>query len=424
MLRSRLFPTDRFSQDVLWNIASLGVAAVFGVGVNYLVGAVYGAAALGLFNQVFALYVVCSQLAVYGVHGSVLAYLPAVPEPEERKAMFMAALGVTAGAALGIGALFVALARPVAQLLDSPGVAIGMCWAAPGLVFFALNKVILAALNGLQRMRAYALFQAGRVVLMAVALGVCAVLGVRPSTLPVILTASELLTALCSIVTVTDQLGPVSRASLSRWARAHLAFGTRGFLSGLFAALSMRSDVLILGAFASDAAVGAYSLAALVADGMSQILIALRTNYSPVLVKLLAERRTEELLQMVRRVRSRIYPLALAAAVVAAIGYALVVPWKGSDPELARSWIYFAIILAGVVAGSGYVPFNQVLLWAHRPGWYTVLMGATVGVGALLSVVLAGSFGAMGTAIGSAVTQVVALVMLRRLARRVLDLAL
>ena len=60
---------DKFSRDVIWNIASLGVAGVFGVAINIVIGLVYGSAALGVFNQVFALYLLLSQFVLFGCFG-------------------------------------------------------------------------------------------------------------------------------------------------------------------------------------------------------------------------------------------------------------------------------------------------------------------------------------------------------------------
>ena len=54
------------------------------------------------------------------------------------------------------------LAPVASEVLQSPDVAQGMRFAAPGLFFFALSKVGLGALNGLRRMRAFAVLSAGR----------------------------------------------------------------------------------------------------------------------------------------------------------------------------------------------------------------------------------------------------------------------
>jgi O-antigen/teichoic acid export membrane protein len=411
-----------FSGDVLWNVGGLGVAGVCGVAVNYWLGVAYGASALGVFNQVYAIYIVFSQLAVLGVHGSVLYEVAARPDPRERASIVSSALVLTVGLGVAMAAVFLAVTRPFADLLDSADVATGMVWAAPGLVCFALNKVAMAALNGVQRMRAYAVFQAGRVLLMAAGLGGCIALHVRPSTLPVILTIGEGTTLVLALFTIRDLVARPSRSELGRWGRAHLRFGARGFLSGLFGELNTRIDIIILGAFASDALVGAYSLAALVAEGMYQVLIALRTNYAPIMVRLLVRRDDAELGRVLRKARDRTYAGSAALGALAALGYALIIPHVARDPDLARSWVYFAIVIAGMVAASGYTPFNQLLLWAGRPGWHTVMIVIVVASSAAACTALVATAGATGAACAVAFTYAASVVVLKQMVARVLDL--
>jgi len=414
--------TRDFSRDVVWNIASLGIAGVCGVAVNYLVGVVYGTAPLGVFNQVYAIYIVVAQLAVLGVHSSVLYHVAASADLDERRAIITSGLLVTLGQALLMGLAFVAAAVPFARLLGSPGVATGMYWAAPGLVCFALDKVVLAALNGVQRMRAYAIFQAGRVVLMAAALGGCVLLQVDDTALPVILTVGEGTTLALALFTLRDHLRLPARDQRRRWRGAHLAYGTRGFLAGLFGELNTRVDVIILGVFASDTLVGAYSFAALVAEGMYQILIALRTNYAPIMVRLLAARDDRELARVVGKARDRTYLGAIALGAVSVLGYALILPLLTHKPELQHSWVYFAILVAGMVAASGYTPFNQLLLWAGRPGWHTVMIAIVVGSSAALCAGLVAAWGAVGAASAVAITYAGSIVLLRVMVAKVIDL--
>jgi O-antigen/teichoic acid export membrane protein len=413
--------TDTFSRDVWWNVVSLGVAGVCGVAVNYLIGIRYGAAVLGVFNQVFAIYIVASQLAVLGVHSSVLYHL-AASQTAEKRVIVTSALLITLAQALAIAVPFLAVAAPFSALLDSPDVATGMWWAAPGLVCFALDKVVLAACNAEQRMRAYAIFQGGRVVLMAAALGGCVILDVDGATLPVILSIGEGATLVCAVLAIRDLIGPAPLAVMRRWWRTHLRFGARGFLAGLFGELNTRIDVIILGAFASDAIVGAYSFAALVAEGLYQVLIALRTNYAPIMVRLLARRDDAELQRVLRKARDRTYLGAAAMAVVCALGYALVVPLLTRDPDLQRSWLYFAILLAGMAAAAGYTPFNQLLLWAGRPGWHTVMIVIVVASSAALCTGLVALWGAVGAAAGVALTYAGSILLLKAMVARVIAL--
>jgi O-antigen/teichoic acid export membrane protein len=413
---------DTFSRDVVWNVASLGIAGVCGVVMNYVIGVAYDASALGIFNQVFAIYIVVSQIAVLGVHSSVLYHVAARGELGERRTIATSGLIVTFAMALANAALFIALARPFARLLDSPGVETGMWWAAPGLACFALDKVVLATQNAVQRMRAYAIFYAGRFVLMLAALIGCVILDVRADRLPVILSIGEAITLVGATWTIRDHLRMPPAGELRAWARTHVAFGARGFLAGLSGELFTRIDVVILGAFASDALVGAYSFAALIAEGFYQILVALRTNYAPVMVRLLAAGERDELVRVAVRARNRTYLGALAVAAVSAAGYAIIVPLITRDPELQRSGIYYGIVIGGMAAQAGYTPFNQLLLWAGRPGWHTVMNVLMVAISAAVCTAMIAAWGAVGAAIGVAVTYALSVPLLQLMVGRVVGL--
>ena len=67
-----------------------------------------------------------------------------------------------------------------------------MLWAAPGLFCFAVNKVLLGVVNGLRRMRAFAIYTSLRYVLIAVGLVLARVVArSTPSSSPVIWTFTE-----------------------------------------------------------------------------------------------------------------------------------------------------------------------------------------------------------------------------------------
>ncbi len=405
-----------FSRDVLWNVAGLGVAGAVGILLNYLVSVVYGAAALGVFNQVYAAYVLFSQLAALGFHYSVLRYAAPAENAHERVAIVTTALIATGAVAIVFTALLWVLAEPVGRLLGSDEVGRGIRYAAPGVLFFALSKVTLGCLNALQRMRWYAILFGGRLVFMLAAFIACAALDVESGALPAILTLGEAATFLLSLVPVAGQLGRVSRAQLRRWIWEHLRFGIKGFMSGMLTVLNTRIDVLILGYFAADRIVGAYSFASILAEGLYQILVVLRTNYAPVVVKLWAEGRTGELLATIRRGRNRTYLGSIGVGALAVACYALLVPLVTSDPELAHSSVYFALLMAGIVASAGYGPFLPILLYAGMPGWQAWLMIAILAANAAANVLFVSMWGALGAAVATAIAFVLGAILLRAFA--------
>ena len=154
MLNRRKFWTD-------WgaNLASVGLLGVAGIVLNSVIAKVYGAAALGIFNQVYAIYILGSQLTTFGIQFSVLKYVAEFHDDEDSVAQSVAAaVAAVAACAALTAALFFAFFRYSPVQPYSPEVAVGVFYMLPGLWFFAINKTLLNALNGLQANKLYALF--------------------------------------------------------------------------------------------------------------------------------------------------------------------------------------------------------------------------------------------------------------------------
>ena len=62
------------SAGLVWNFSSLVFIGLGGFLVNVLIGRMYGPAALGVFNQVLAFYLVASQASVGGLAFSTLKF--------------------------------------------------------------------------------------------------------------------------------------------------------------------------------------------------------------------------------------------------------------------------------------------------------------------------------------------------------------
>src|SRR5262245_52235773 len=67
--------TCKFSTDVLWNLGSLALLGASGVLINTIIAHCQSPASLGVFNQIFAFYIVLSQLAVGGMQFSIVKYV-------------------------------------------------------------------------------------------------------------------------------------------------------------------------------------------------------------------------------------------------------------------------------------------------------------------------------------------------------------
>ncbi|MCC6247653.1 MAG: hypothetical protein IT499_07825, partial [Rubrivivax sp.] len=66
--------SHKLSRDIAWTLGSFVLLAASGMVINLVVAGVRDAAALGVFNQAYAVYIIASQLATLGLHYSVLRH--------------------------------------------------------------------------------------------------------------------------------------------------------------------------------------------------------------------------------------------------------------------------------------------------------------------------------------------------------------
>ena len=394
----------KFSVDVLWNIASLAFLGIGGVCINLVIAHFRGAGALGVFNQVFAIYIILSQFAVGGLQFSILKHVSHhQDDPAECGRIASAALVLTAGLAATIAVAAFLAADLAGVFLESDGVAAGLRLAAPGLLFFAVNKGLFMVLNGVRHMRAFAMLRAARYALLLASLALIIASGAAEPYLALSLTVAEalLLILLAGYVNLRLFRFTIGRAVLA-WLRPHVSYGLRGFMSGVLMVMNMRVGVLMLGYFLTDEKVGVYSFAAVLAEGLAQIPNVLRQNVDPLLGAHFAEQRKEQIAELARNVRRTAYLLMGLLGTGVLLVYPLLLRVSGRGSEFGRSWGVLAILLVGVVGNAGYRPIRGILLQGGRPGTHTTLVLVFVVANVVLNAVLIPLFGIFGAAVATA----------------------
>jgi O-antigen/teichoic acid export membrane protein len=393
----------KFGQDVLWNVASFGIMATCGIGINLIIGRWYSPDVLGIFNQTYAIFVIASQFAVAGIHLSVVKYVAQYSDnadiyrPMNSAALILAALfaGISC-AALGL------FSNQIGRLFGSPGVAKGITYIVPGLFFFSINKILLSILNGLSRMRVYAVYQSLRYIMIIASLLIIAVLQMPGESLMLSFSMAELIIFVAMLPVIFREIALPPINTLRNYLRIHLNFGMRSFLSNVFLQTNNRVDILILGLFWSDHTVGIYSFAAILVDGIFQLPVVLRTNYNPVLVRLISENQLQGLITTVSKGVRITYAAMLVICLSALIFFPLGALVVSHSADYLKSWPILAILLTGLTLGSGYIPFSNILLQAGRPGLHTIMVGFWVLSNLLLNMLLVPRYGIWGAAVATA----------------------
>ncbi len=415
--------TDRFKVDLAWNYASLVILGASGITLNVMIGLFYDSETLGVFNQVVAAYIFFSMLASGGINFSILRSIAErAGDRDACAAVLLGAVVPTVVLSAIMTTAFWFSADTVAGWLQSPAVAQGMRMVSAGLFFFAINKVLISAVNGLRHMRAFAVFQALRWLLVLCGLLIAVALSVPGPWLAGVFTFGETTLFVLLVIEVSRQLPWWKQRGWLPWISRHLAFGVKSVLSGVLLELNSRVDILMLGYFLDDAKVGVYSYAALFAEGFFQVLVVLKNNYNPILARHIADRRLEELRQIIRTGRNRIYVALFVAGVFAILVYPLLLDLLTNKPEFRLSETPFSILVAGIVLAAGYLPFQNLLSMANFPAWHSLLISLVVLFNIVANASLIPVWGINGAAVATAAAFVVSAFLLRTMAGRLVGL--
>jgi O-antigen/teichoic acid export membrane protein len=393
----------KFVGDTAWNYGAFALMATTGVILNFFIAAHFGTAALGQFNQIYAVYIVAAQLAVFGVHDSAQKHIAEIAgEIAEMRAIAQTSVGLAAVIG-GSVALIVWLASgAIGSLAQSPPVGKGVELAAPGLMLFAVNKVLMGILNGERRMRAFALAQAGR-VLAILALALLVAYRDRPAyELGAAFSVAEAIILLPLLFAVRPwQPGGRAFAVTREWIGRHLDFGARALPNGFLAESYLRVDVLMLAVFVDDTAIGIYSFAAMFIEGLYQVPVVVRTVVNPVLVKLIATADMTALGRFARRVMAVSLAIFVAAATAVHIVFPYLAPWF-ADGLVAGAGQVLLPLTIGLGLYAAFVPLDFILMQAGRPGRQSTLMTVNIAINVILNLVLIPTYGIMGAALATA----------------------
>lgn len=408
---------------MLWNFGSLFILTICGFLVNLLIAWNYSASVLGIFNQVYAIYIVASQFSIVGVHLSVLKYSSEYIGDTKISTLILQAGIILAVifSSISCGLLFL-IRNWLSALFQSQEIARGIMMILPGLFFFALNKVFLCYLNGLARIKEFAIFQSVRYILLILSLGIIMFFHLPEFLLPAIFTFSEIILSLSMLVRLHEVFHFSDWHQLHPWIMKHFSFGMRGFLSNVLLDLNTRVDILILGYISSDRIVGIYSLAIILIEGLYQIPIALRANFSPLIVTLIKEQKIAELKTIIEKGKKATFFLMSAIGLVSIAIFPLGVQLFFNQSDFMHSWPPFVILMVALILSSSYLPFNNIILQAGFPGTHTVMILIQVCMNIVLNFLLASRFGAVGSALATGIAMLAIVPLIKIYTRKILTM--
>jgi O-antigen/teichoic acid export membrane protein len=386
----------KYYTDTAWNFGSFGVQALAGVALNLLLMRHAGPGALGIFNQLYAIFVITGQLAVCGFQDSAQKHVSEYDSQELEKRTL-----ITAGLANTFLAGFAGtLVLGIIGILMPGNLGQGVLLLAPGVQFFVLNKVLLAVFNGERRMRLYAAGQALRALLVV---GGCLLVGLKGwngAFMGLAFALSELVLFLALLPFVAPHLKEF--APLGPWMKRHLHFGAKALPHGFLTETMVRVDVLALSFFLDEAQIGIYSFVAFFLEGILQVPLNVRTVTNPIWTGIIIRRSRKEFFATARRaiLTSGLSTLVVIAVLMACFP-SFIADFPKTDPVV--SWRLLKILMAGLAVYAFFLPLDHLLLQGGKPGWQSIAMVIATTLNLGLNFILIPSIGLAGAALATAI---------------------
>eukprot|EP00887_Chlorella_sp_A99_P004494 scaffold43.g4494.t1 len=289
-----------------------------------------------------------------------------------------------------VAAAVVALAEPLfARAFSSVTTGAAIRNAALGLMLFPLNKVLIAYLNGLRRMKAFALLQALRYAAVMALVAAVAALPIPIEATTFCFFLAEGLTVILACAYIYHKKLVGTMRFTQAWLTRHYIFGTKGLAAGMFAEVNSRLDVLMIGFFLSDRATGIYSFAAMLVDGIYHVLAMVRINFNPMLVGALRDHDWTTAQQLRRQSHRIVLPATIVLSLGLVAAFYVFTAWiMPSSKGLLEGLPSLVILLAGLALVCFLVPFDNLLMVSGHPAYQTAqqltLVGTNIAVAALM----------------------------------------
>ena len=419
---SRLNAPQKFTGDVLWNLGSFAILAVMGVLINLTITIIFGVSVLGVYNQIYSIYILFSQVAVAGIHLSILRHTPQYSlEHETLDAIILSGLGLTSLTAI-LTVLLVFFAKSlIGNILGSEKVSIGLAYVLPALFFFAINKVILAFVNARRQMKAYAVFQSLRYLMIYGFLVLFGLLHFDVDRLPLIFSFSEFVLFIILSFVVLKNIRWVDFSKIKKWGKTHFHFGFQAIWGNLITEFNSKVDVLILGIFASDSITGIYSFASNLATGLNQLPIVISAILNPMVTKIFFSKGKEGLESFIKKGIKYSY-LGIAPFGLLTFIVFFFISHFWNNPVIVQGVIPFGILTLGFILSSGYQPFQMVLNQTGFPANQSVFMLLVFISSILLNFVFASCFNMIGSALAMALLMLCQVVYLKIFVKKALSI--
>ena len=408
--------SDKTRKDTIWNIIALGLYGFSAIFISIIISSIYSPEVLGIFNLSFATFVIASQFAGLGIHNSSLFKLsnPTITSDEQR--IILSNGLITVIIASFFTALITYLLIPVlSYLFDSDSESICIVYILPAIFLLPVNKVLLSFLNARSEMIKFGFANVIRAISMFTCFGIIIHFEFDYFLIPSIFSAAEFFVFIIYVYLLKDKLQV--KGLKQKIIKKHVSFGLKSLMGSIFLDINTKVDIIIIGLLLSNYEVGMYTLPALIIEGFQQIPLVFRNVINPKITSDFTRKGKDALATSINRGKSISFKLLTPILIIIVVLFIISLFILNLEGQYKQA-IYILIILAVCnIAVMGYFPFILIFNQLGLPALQSKFLFYIISSNIFFNVILIPVLGIFGAAVGTGLSYLVMLVLIRKFLR-------
>jgi len=392
-------------KDIQWSFISLATASFAHLLLRIVLGRELGPSGLGLYTLVFTIYMFGMQFAAFGIGAALTKYIAQYHDDQTKIQKFVTS-GVVGSLFSGsvIGILLYLFSGTISiQFFHVPEMTGFLRITAFCFPFIALQKAVIGALNGLRKMKLFAVInivQNVAVLMITVILVLWLEMGVSGAILGFILPTISI--GLISLVVVKDYF-TTSLELMNTILKEISWFGFYVVLSNSIGMVNTQIDSLLIGRFMSEIEVGYYAVAIMFMQGIGLLPQAIQRVTTPTIATYYGKKEFEKIRSLIKITVIKIFVITLCMSAFLAISGKFLIAIIFTE-EFLPSYTPMLILLVGYTIYSAFVSIGACFASVGKVqiAFRINLLCAILNI--LLNIILIPKFGLVGAASATSIS--------------------
>lgn len=397
----------RFVKDASWAFASLAIAAGVQFILRIFLARYFGAGDLGLYTLAFTFYSFGLIFSGFGIDGGVRKYVAENVDDSNRVNILMKSgifLSFFTGCIMGF-ILFIASPYISNYFFKMPELTILLRIVSCTFPFIAVEKTTLGFLNGLRRMKLFALINIFQNILVIALTLAFALAGFDLKYAVISLALPVVLMSILSLLLVRRSLSWLKIIESSGAIKTLVAFGFYVVLANSMGTLQIYVDSTMIGYFMTNVDVGIFAVAKTIIPALLMPSQAVQSITTPIIAGHWGKNEIESIGNLINRsMKYAAFYAILIAFVIGFLSQDLIKLLFGQD--FISASLPLQILLVGSVASAILSPIGGALSSTAYVKIIFMLSGITVILNIILNILLIPHFGITGAAVASSICMV------------------